>query len=212
MSRHLRGLSAVGIVSLLLGGTAWAREDMVANPYYKFWASSKPGATAVHLEKTKLSGEEGKLVPDGMDEKRIAYKLVKVDKDRAVVQMVVTGQDFLGYIQAAPTRYIYPARIKKSHLERILVETGAKTGNETVEVAGKKLKCRTLTGTLKKGSGGEQVEFKLWLSNAVPGSIVKQVRQVRQKDKVIAETTTTLQSYKKAGASPKGGGKKGGRR
>src|SRR5262245_62736073 len=113
MSGPLRGLAAVAILSILPATTAWAQEDLVANPYYKFWASSKPGATAVRIEKTKLGGPEGKLVPGGVDEKRIAYKLVEVDDDRAVVEQVVTEQDFLGYIQSAPTRYIYPAKWKK---------------------------------------------------------------------------------------------------
>jgi hypothetical protein len=196
MSRHLRGLSAVGI--LFLASTAWGQEDMVANPFYTFWAGSKPGATVVHLEQTKLSGPESKLLPGGLDEKRITYKLVEVDKDRAVVEMVVTEQDFLGYVQAAPTRYIYPAKIKKAHLERIILADGGKTGEETVKVAGKDMKCKTLAGTVK-GSDGEQIEFKLCLSDDVPGTIVKQVRTTRQKGgELIAETTTTLQSYKKA--------------
>jgi hypothetical protein len=170
---------------------------MVANPYYKFWAGSKPGSTAVHLERTKLSGPEGKLAPGGVDEKRIAYKLVAVNKDRAVVEMVVTERDFLGYVQAAPTRYIYPARLKKSDLERILLADGGKAGEETVKVGGKDIKCRTLAGTVK-GADGEQTEFKLWLSDDVPGSIVKQIRTARQKGALVAETTTTLQSYEKA--------------
>src|SRR5271166_6324709 len=162
MSRCLCGLSAVGIL-FLLASTSWAEDEMVANPYYKFWAGSKPGDKAVHLEQTKLSGPEGKLVPGGVDEKRIAYKLLEVDKDRVVVEMVVTERDFLGYVQAAPTRYIYPAKIKKLHLERILMEAGGKTGEDTVTVGGKELKCKTLAGTIK-GPDGEQVEFKLWLS------------------------------------------------
>src|SRR5262249_6343920 len=116
MARHFRGLLLVGTFSLLTASPAWAQEEMVANPYYKFWAGSKPGSTAVHLEQTKLTGPEGKLVPDGVDEKRIAYKIVSVNKDRVVVEMVVTEQDFLGYVQAAPTRYIYPAKLKKAHL------------------------------------------------------------------------------------------------
>ncbi len=197
MSRYLHGLSAVGVLSILLTSPAWAQEEKVANPYYKFWAASKPGATATHLEQTKLSGPEGKLVPDGVDEKRITYKLVEVTDDRAVVEMVVTEQDFLGYVQAAPTRYIYPAKIKKAHLERILLEAGGKTGDDTVKVDGKEIKTKTLAGTLK-GNDGETVEFKLWLSDEVPGTIVKQVRTTRQKGDVIAETTTILQSHKKA--------------
>ena len=196
MLRHGCGLSVVGALTLLLAPTAWAQEKMVANPYYKFWAGSKPGATAVHLEKTKLSGPEGKLVPEGVDEKRIAYKLLNVNNDRAVVEMVVTEQDFLGYVQAAPTRHIYPAKIKKSHLERVLLADGGKTGEDVVKVGDKDTKCKTLAGTLK-GPGGEQIEFKLWLSDEVPGTIVKQVRTARQKDELIAETTTTLRSFKK---------------
>jgi len=192
-----RGLLLIGISSLLMASTAWAQEEKVANPYYKFWANSKPGATAVHLEQTKLSGPEGKLVPDGVDEKRIAYRLIEVNDERAVVEMVVTEQDFLGYVQSAPTRHIYPAKLKKSHLERVLLADGGKTGEDTVKVGNREMKCKTLAGTIK-GPNGEQIEFKLWLSDAVPGTIVKQVRTARQKGELIAETTTTLQSYKKA--------------
>src|SRR5262249_42034705 len=154
----------------------------------------KPGAVAVHLEVTKLKGPEGKLLPDGIDEKHIDYKLLKVDEKSVVVEMVVTEQDFLGYVRAAPTQYIYPAKLKKSHLERILLADGGKAGEETVKVGDKEYKCRTFSGTVKE-PGGEQVEFKLWLSDEVPGSIVKQVRTAHQKGgEIIAETTITLQS------------------
>jgi hypothetical protein len=190
-----RGLLLIGISSLLMASTAWAQEEKVANPYYKFWANSKPGARAVHLEQTKLSGPEGKLVPDGVDEKRITYRLIEVNDERAVVEMVVTEQDFLGYVQSAPTRHIYPAKLKKSHLERVLLADGGKTGEDTVKVGEKEMKCKTLAGTIK-GPNGEQIEFKLWLSDAVPGTIVKQVRTARQKGEMIAETTTTLRSFK----------------
>jgi hypothetical protein len=190
---------AVGILTLLTAVPAWAEEEMVANPFYKFWAGSKPGATTVHLEQTKLSNPDGKLVPDGVDEKRITYKLVEANNDRVVVEMVVTERDFLGFVQAAPTRHIYPAKLKKSHLERVLQEAGTKSGEETVKFEGKDLKCKTVAGTAK-GPDGEQIEYKLWLSDDVPGSIVKQVRTAHQKEKgeVVAETTTTLQSFKKA--------------
>jgi hypothetical protein len=194
MTRHLGPLAAVGILAFLLTSAASGGDEMVANPYYKFWASTKPGAKAVHLEKTKLSGPEGKLIPDGVDEKRITYKLLEVRKDRAIVEMVVTEQDFLGQVQAAPTRYIYPAKISKSRLEHILL-TANKRGEDTIKAAGQEMACRTVAGTVK-GPNGEQVEYKLWLSDDVPGSIVKQVRTARQKGDVIAVTTITLQSYK----------------
>ena len=83
---------------------------------------------------------------------------------------------------------------------RDILAEGGKTGEDTVKVDGKEIKCKTLAGALK-GADGEQIEFKLWLSDDVPGSIVKQVRTTRQKgdkDEVIAETTTTVRSYKQA--------------
>jgi hypothetical protein len=197
MSYHLGKLTALGALALLVASPSWADEAVVPNPYYKFWAGSKPGATAVHVEKTKLSGPEGKEVPGGIDDKRIVYKLLEVDKDRVVVEQVVTERDFLGYVQAAPTRHIYPATVEKTRLERILLDNGAKPGEDTVKVGDKDIKTRTVSGTIKVPDG-EEVEFKLWLSDEVPGMIVKQVRTARQKGEVIAETTTTLESYKSA--------------
>jgi hypothetical protein len=195
MSYHLGKLSAVGILCLVLVASSWAEEAMVANPYYKFWAATKPGATAVHLEKTKLSGPEGKEVPGGIDEKRIVYKLLEVDKDRVLIEQVVTERDFLGYVKAAPTQHIYPANVEKSRLERVLLQNGGKGGDETVKVGDKEMKTRTVSGVIRSPDG-EEVEFKLWLSDEVPGTIVKQVRTARQKGEVLAETTTTLESYK----------------
>jgi hypothetical protein len=197
MSKHFSELVAVGILFLVVVAPACAEETLVANPYYKFWAGSKPGATAVHVEKTKLNGPEGKEVPGGVDEKRIVYKLLTVNKDRAVVEMLVTERDLLGYVRAAPTRRIYPAKVEKARLERILREKDAKTGEDTVKVGDKEMKTKTLAGVIQVPDG-EEVEFKVWLSDKVPGVIVKQVRTARQKGEVMAETTTTLQSYKNA--------------
>jgi hypothetical protein len=169
---------------------------MVTNPFYKFWANSKPGATVTHIEVTKLSGPQGKVVPGGVDEKHITYKLVELNNEHAVVEMVVTEQDFLGFVQAAPTRYIYPAKLKKSDLEHVVQET-PKTGEDTIKVDGKEMKVKTLAGSVK-GPEGEVIDYKLWVSDDVPGSIVKQVRTAKQKGDVIAETTTTMKSFKKA--------------
>jgi hypothetical protein len=197
MSYYLRRLPALAVLCLIAAASAFAGEAMVANPYYKFWAGCKPGDTAVHAEKTKLSGPEGKQLPGGVDEKKIVYKFLQVDKDKVVVEMVVTERDFLGFVQAAPTRFIYPAMIEKSRLERVYVEKGSKGGQETIKVGGKELKCKTVSGTIEE-PGGDQIEFKLWLSDDVPGKIVKHVRIDRHKGAAIAETTTTLESYKKA--------------
>ena len=44
---------------------------------------------------------------------------------------------------------------------------------------------------------GEEIEFKLWLCDDTPGTIVKHTRTTKQKGELVAETTITLQSCKK---------------
>ncbi len=197
MSRHICGSLSITILCVVICGAAWAQDEMVANPFYRFWAGFKDGSTAIHLEQTKLSGPDAAMVPSGVEENRITYTLVEVSADQVILEMVVRERGFLGYVEAAPTRQIYPSKVRKADLERILKETGAQRGEDTVNCDGKDLKCRTMTGSVK-GSAGEVVEYKLWLCDDVPGSIVRKVRSTRNNGELIAETTTTLQSYKKA--------------
>jgi hypothetical protein len=200
MSRSLRWLLAIGALIVLAGPPARSdeKEEMVDNPRFQFWAGAKVGSTAVHHEETKLGGPAKQLVPDGVDEKRIEYKLVEADDKRVVIETVVTEREFLGYVRSAPTRHIYPAKLKRTHLQLFYKEFGIKGGDEeTVKVEDKEFKCKTASGTLKRADGSE-TEYKLWLSDEVPGRIVKHVRKTRQKGELVAETTITLRSCKKA--------------
>jgi len=198
MPRQFIAALAVAIACCLQPVAAQPQDEMVANPFYRFWASFKPGATAIHLEQTKMPGEDGEMAPSGGGENRITYRLVEVTDDQVILETFVRERDFLGYVEAAPTRQIYPAKILKSDLEQILKEAGAQMGDEAIQFDGRELKCRTMTGT-RKGSDGEVVEFKLWLSDEVPGHIVKKVRSTKANGALVAETTTTLQSYKLPG-------------
>ena len=82
----------------------------------------------------------------------------------------------------------------------MLLAAGAKRGEETLKVKvgkeEKEIKCKTIAGTRKKM--GEEVQQKFWLSQAVPGGIVKRTRATMQGGKLIAETTTFVISYKEA--------------
>lgn len=170
-------------------------QDQVANPYYKFWSKSKPGATAVLRETTKLSGAAEASAPEGTDVKTVTYKLVEVNDDRAVVETRVTQRENFGYVESAPTRHIYPAKMSKDVLEELLAETGAKGAAATLKVGDKELKVMALSGSLKK-KGGEEVEFKIWLADDVPGGIVKRLRTTKVNGEVVAQTTVELVSYK----------------
>lgn len=170
-------------------------QEQVANPYYKFWSKSKPGATAVLRETTKLSGAAEASAPQGTDVKTVTYKLVTLNDDRAVVETRVTQREEFGFVESAPTRHIYPAKMSKEVLEDLLAETGAKGAEATLKVGDKELKVMALSGSLKK-KGGEEVEFKIWLADDVPGGIVKRTRTTKLNGEVVAQTTVELVSFK----------------
>jgi hypothetical protein len=192
MTRFLR--RALPLVALAAAVPLVSAQEQVANPFYKFWSKSKPGATAVFKETTKLSGVAASSAPEGTDVKIVTYKLTELNDKRAVVETRVTQQENFGYIESAPTRHIYPATMSKAVLGDLLEETGAKGVAAMLKVGDKEVQVMALSGTMKKGS--EEVDFKIWLSDQVPGGIVKRHRTTKIKGEVVAETTVELVSYK----------------
>ena len=182
------------MVALVAAASLASAEEQVTNPYYKFWSKSKPGATAVLKETTKLSGAAAASAPEGTDVKIVTYKLAELNDKRAVVEARVTQRENFGYIESAPTRHIYPATMSKAVLGDLLEETGAKGVAAMLKVGDKEVQVMALSGTMKKGS--EEVDFKIWLSDQVPGGIVKRHRTTKIKGEVVAETTVELVSYK----------------
>jgi hypothetical protein len=181
---------------ILVAAAPLVRAEDVDNPYYKFWSKSKPGATAVLKETTKLSGAAAEAAEEATDVKTITYKLAELTDDKAVVEVRVIQQENFGTVESAPTRHTYPAKMSKQALEDFLEETGAKGVAATLKVGDKEMKVMAITGTMKK-KGDETVDYKIWLSDEVPGGIVKRIRTDKVKGEVVAETTTELLSFKK---------------
>jgi hypothetical protein len=187
-----------GVLVLLLAvaATVSAQDDeMVANPRYKFWASHKPGTTAVYHEVTKFTGSEKDSVPEGKDEKTIHYKLLSVSKDKVVVQTTVVEEEYLGTVEHAPTKLTFPAKVKKANLDAVFEEFSLKDEpkEETVKVGNDEIKCKVLSGTRKKDDA--TITYKLCYSDSVPGGIVKRTRVTKSGDKFGADTTVTLKSF-----------------
>jgi hypothetical protein len=193
-ARWLLAVGTILVVSPLLAVQAAEGDEMVANPFYKYWANHKPGATVTLLEKTILTGPEKALVPDGIDEKVVTTKLVKVTAESVVVEVVVTERDFLKTIETAPTKTTYPAKVKKSYLAAALHGADPKMGKDTLTLLDKKFECVTFSGTEKKE--GTEVTHEIWVSEQVPGGIIKHTRVTKQEGKLVADTTIVLQSYK----------------
>jgi hypothetical protein len=200
MLQKLRGLFVLGVMlsGVFAVGRAEKGGEMVDNPKYKLWANFKPGATSTYNQATKFSGPEKASVPGGVERKTITYSLHSVTNDKVVVVTTVVEEDFLQTVESAPTRITYPAKVKKADLVAFLAEWNAKDApEETIKVGSKEVKCKVKAGTQKEE--GATVDAKICYSPTVPGGVVLHTRATKEGDKVVAETTTTLLSFKESG-------------
>jgi hypothetical protein len=190
--------SVLGLAVSLAAG--FADEETTENPHYKHWAKFKPGTTVVLIEKTTFGDDASDELPGGVDERVVAHKLLRVRPGRVIVETSVIEKDFLSSTESPPSRTSYPAKVNKADFEAVFLATGAKKGEETlkVKVGGeeKEIKCKTVEGTRKKK--GAEVKQKFWLSESVPGGVVKRTRTTSRNGKLVAETTTLLTAYKLA--------------
>jgi hypothetical protein len=168
-------------------------DEMVANPFYTYWSNFKPGSTVTRLEKTAFAGPEKAALPDGIDEKTVTYKLLEVGRGSATVEVIVAERNFLNTTESAPTKQTFPAMVKKSHLRAGFHEVDVTKGKDTIDVLGKRMDCITFTGVEK--SGNMETDHKVWVSEQVPGGIVKHTRNTKQDGKPYADTTITVSSY-----------------
>jgi hypothetical protein len=191
--RHVRrftsAMGAVLLVCAVFPARAAEDSEMVDNPYYRNWASFKVGAQAVHNEKT-VHGD------GSIEEKKVQYQLAQVADKNVVVRTFVIERELLSTIETAPTRIIYPAKVKKADLEAALIAFGAKRGKDTIKVLGKEMEVNTIEITKKQKN--EEVKVKIWHTPKIPGGIVKKVQTTSEDGKEVATTTTTLASYRVA--------------
>lgn len=158
-------------------------EEMVDNPAYKSWSKSKPGTSVSLSGITKLAGTEMKS--------NIVFKLVSIDKDRAVVEMT-SKLDTPGAPQQPPQKEELPAKVKKSEADGSKMPEGVKgsvkeKGKENIEVAGKKYQCKVFEF---EGQLGEQkLTGKSWTSEEIPGMLVKSESTMKVQGMDVTSTT-----------------------
>jgi hypothetical protein len=195
MRALLRSLVAVAGLFVFSFVAVSQDKQQADNPFYKFWSKSKIGDSVTLKEVTKLTGPAAGGETGGDEVKLVSHKLVELTPEKAVVETVVTEGEVFGYVQSAPTKHIYPAKMSKEVLEELIKETGAKGVEKTVKVGDKELKVLYLTGTMTKGD--EEVAFQIWLSDEVPGKIARRVRTTKLKGEAVAETTIEVVNFKK---------------
>lgn len=149
-----------------------APRTAATNPVYKSWAGFEEGAAVTYRSVTEAGGER--------TEERLAYTLVDLTKEKAVVERVVT-QTVDGREVVNPAQRLENARTftlppgidpKKFGKPEGLLESG----EETVTVDGKEYRARKekTKGRVEAGD----VFTETWSSDEVPGGLLKSVSEV----------------------------------
>jgi hypothetical protein len=200
MRKRLLALGVLAALPLLTGRAGLAGEDkksdeMADNPRFKAWANFKPGATVTQREETKYNNPAtAKLVPGGIEKRDVTYKLVSINKNKAVVETVVVDYNFLSTVQSAPTRTTYPAKVKADYVEEIHEKGHLKRGKAETQLLGKTISVNTLEGSTKSADGEVRTR-KLWYTLDVPGAVVREESSTSNKDGVVSTSTITVLKY-----------------
>jgi hypothetical protein len=205
-------LSAAILGSSLLGASLFlmAADDShpppPANPEYAQWSHFKPGTYVTLERKVFEHGEnnvgvvEAMAHPPGAAVMRINSKMVDLDKDKAVLEetRIDLGDGSETQMPADKVTLFANGQISNasdSMWEPSKPETAKETeGDEDVTVMGNKLKTHWVETTIK--SGNLVSTSKDWLSDDVPGGLVREETKKTWNGKVLVESATKVIDYK----------------
>ncbi len=205
-------LSAAILGASLLGASIFvmAADDSHTpppNPEYQQWAHFKPG-TYVTLERKILEHHENNIGvveamahPPGGTVMRINTKLVDLDKDKAILEETRVDLGEGSETEMPADKVTLFANDEISHADESLMEKPAKQevvkqteGDEDVEVMGNKIKTHWVQTSVK--TGPELSTSKDWLSDDVPGGLVKEEVKKSVNGRLLVESVTKVVDYK----------------
>ena len=208
-------LSATILASSLLCASSFlmAADDShpppPANPEYAQWAHFKTG-TYVTLERKVFEHGENKVGvveamahPPGASVMRINTKMVDLDKDRAILEetRVDLGDGSETQMPADKVTLFANGQVSNasdSMWEPSKPQTVKETeGDEELTVMGNKLKTHWVETSIKMGN--EVSTAKDWLSDDVPGGLVKEETKKTWNGKLLVESATRVIDYKLGG-------------
>jgi len=175
----------IATLSMVLGATAEA--EYVDHPIYKSWAQFKPGTVTTTKSVTI---QEGKRI-DAI----ITHKLVERTDEKVVIEMIfandATGKmeensaQKLTYNRKFP---LFPG-VKREEIGKPMGVL--EDGEETLKIGAKEYKTHWYDTKAKVEAG--DILTRAWMSDEVPGQLIKTVHKVPKADKV---TTVTLVEIK----------------
>lgn len=171
--------------------------ESVENPQYASWAKFPPGTLIVQRTTSETEGVEGKTVTT------LTTKLIEVAPEFVKLESQSSSRRFDGHEETnppgtfkVPRLLVLPTGMKKEDFGK---PAGAKEqGEEAVAVAGREYKARWYTG--KDRNEGGEVSVKTWVSDEVPGTLLKSVSRTTGVKKLV---TIELVEFKVPGAPAK---------
>lgn len=206
LSAAVLGATLLGVSPFLMAADD-SHPPPPANPEYQQWTHFKPG-TYVTLERKILEHHENEVGvveamahPPGGAVMRISTKLVSLDKDKAVLEETRIDLDEGSETEMPPDKVTLYANDEISHADDSLMEKPSKPasvklteGDEDVAVMGNKIKTHWVETSVK--TGNEISTSKDWLSDDVPGGLVKEEVKKTVGGKMLAESVTKVIDYK----------------
>ncbi len=200
------GSSLLG-ASLFLMAADDSHPPQPANPEYQQWSHFKPG-TYVTLERKVFEHRENNVGvveamahPPGAAVMRINTKLVDFNQDNAVLEETRVDLGEGSETEMPPDKVTLFANGEISNASESLMEKPPKQevvkqteGDEEVTVMGNKIKTHWVETSVK--TGPELSTSKDWLSDDVPGGLVKEETRKTWNGKLLVESVTKVIDYK----------------
>jgi hypothetical protein len=183
---------AAAIVLVLVARPAFAQEkETVPNPEFASWNKHKPGTSVTWRVISETAGMKSEVL--------MTHTLVEVGTDKAVIEIATTIKANGMEIKAPAQKRDITKTIEVLKGMKKEDPTGAKPigtteeGTETLKVAGMELKTKWYKAAAE--ADGTKSQTKQWVSDDIPGMMVKNVTTVT--GAVNSTVTTELIEFKK---------------
>jgi hypothetical protein len=166
------------VVAAMISIAGLVRAEQIANPTFENWKKFGEGSSATITSVIDANGQKMNS--------ETTNKLAKKGDDAITVEVSGTMEAF-GQKQTIPTRsQTIAPKVEKADAPQQVGEA-----TEKVEAAGKTFDCKVYEVT-KQLPNGQSVKSKIWVSDDVPGGVVKMEVKSDQ-----ANVTGVLKSFEK---------------
>lgn len=147
------------------GEARWVayRSEKIDNPMYVNWAKFKPGTTVKTKVVSDMAGNKSDITT--------TTKLLEVTAEKVVIEMSSSMKMGDQTFDMPAQKMDFPAKVEKQPEEKTKEEVKPKTGEEEIEVAGKKYKAKWTESVME--ANGIKTTSKVWTSEEFPGMTLK---------------------------------------